>query len=189
MAKILAIIGSRDSGKTTVGEYLARQLTERGFRVGAIKHVHTPDFTMDVEGKDTWRYRHAGAGVVACVAEREVTVIRGVDEDRSLETILSYMCSSQLDIVLLEGLRSESAQRTDICKIVTARTPEDLEETLRRVAGPILAATGLIASGERGHQLVGLPLIDLGTDGARLVELVQSELSSRRAARPHSESA
>jgi molybdopterin-guanine dinucleotide biosynthesis protein B len=181
LAKILAIIGSRDSGKTTVGEYLARHLAEKGFKVGAIKHVHTPDFTLDVEGKDTWRYRHAGAQVVACVAEGEITVIRAAEQDRSLGKILSYMQADELDLILLEGLKSESSQRTDIYKIVTAKTQEDLDETVNRLAPPILAVTGLIAKKESGRQLAGLPLIDIDTEGERLVELVQSKIPLKRA--------
>jgi len=181
LARILAIIGSRDSGKTTVGEYLAQHLTGRGFRVGAIKHVHTPDFAIDVEGKDTWRYRHAGARVVACVAEREVTIIRAADEKKSIDRVLSYMRSEELDVILLEGLKSESAQRPDVFKIVTAKTEEDLEETLKRTVPPILAVTGVIAGKERGTKLAGLPLIEIEKEGARLVDLVENELSLRRA--------
>ncbi|MEM3046848.1 MAG: molybdopterin-guanine dinucleotide biosynthesis protein B [Candidatus Bathyarchaeia archaeon] len=181
MTKVLAIIGSRDSGKTTVGEYLARRLAEKGFKVGAIKHVHTPDFSLDVEGKDTWRYRHAGAQVVACVAEGEITVIRAAEQDRSLSKVLSYMQADELDIVLLEGLKSESSQRTDVYKVVTAKRPEDLEETMKRLAPPILAVTGLIAKKALGRQLAGLPVVDIDTEGERLAELVQSKIRLKEA--------
>lgn len=177
MVKILAIIGSRDSGKTTVGEFLVQGLTHDGFRVGAIKHVHDPSFNLDVEGKDTWRYSHAGASVVACVGERQITVMRAADKEPSVDGILTYMSGDELDVVLLEGLKSESAQRTDIFKIVTAKTMEDLKETMSRTVPPILAITGVIAQERGGSNAFGVAVVDLQEEASGLVELVKKRLS------------
>ena len=63
-AAIIAVVGSKKSGKTTTIEALTRELVKRGFKVAAVKHVSEPDFTMDTKGKDTWRFAQAGARIV-----------------------------------------------------------------------------------------------------------------------------
>ena len=49
-------------GKTTLIEKLVRRLKEKGLRVAVVKHDGHA-FSMDREGKDTWRYTRAGADV------------------------------------------------------------------------------------------------------------------------------
>ena len=44
-----------------VDVYKRQELSKRGYKVGTIKHTHH-DF--DLEGKDTWKHREAGAKIV-----------------------------------------------------------------------------------------------------------------------------
>ena len=73
--KLLAVVGTKNSGKTTVAECVISGLTKKGFRVGSIKHIHHPDFSMDREGTNTWRHARAGSKVVAAVSKTEIALI------------------------------------------------------------------------------------------------------------------
>ncbi|MCJ7559854.1 molybdopterin-guanine dinucleotide biosynthesis protein B, partial [Candidatus Bathyarchaeota archaeon] len=64
----IAVVGSKKSGKTTTIENLVRELTKKGYKVAAIKHVSEPDFTIDTAGKDTWKFAKAGAKTIISVA-------------------------------------------------------------------------------------------------------------------------
>jgi len=66
---IVAVVGSSNSGKTTAVEALIKGLTKRGYTVASAKHIPDPEFTIDTEGKDTWRYAKAGASSVLSVAQ------------------------------------------------------------------------------------------------------------------------
>jgi molybdopterin-guanine dinucleotide biosynthesis protein B len=179
MAIIFAVIGSKDSGKTTTIEYLVSCLAKEGFQVGSVKHIHAPNFSIDTPKKDTFRFAQAGAKVVVSGADREIAFIKRVSEySRSLqlEEILNFLEKENLDVIFLEGFRSTIAQRKDIFKIITAKDSEDLEKTLKRTAPPILAATGLIANQMSKSQVSNIPIINVLTEGDALLKLVKGVL-------------
>ncbi len=51
------VIGRHNSGKTTLVEYLARELQKRGYRIGYIKHDPKGKGKTDKEGSDTHRVK------------------------------------------------------------------------------------------------------------------------------------
>ena len=57
--RLVAVVGKKNSGKTTLVVALVRELVRRGHRVMTIKHVSHP-FEMDQQGRDTWRHMHEG---------------------------------------------------------------------------------------------------------------------------------
>ena len=61
--KAIGIIGYSNTGKTTLIEKLIPLFAARGLRVAAIKNAHH-GFDMDRPGKDSYRYREAGAAQV-----------------------------------------------------------------------------------------------------------------------------
>ena len=64
MPVIISIVGKSDSGKTALLERLIPEIRKRGYNIGVIKHnVH--GFELDHEGKDSWRYKQAGAQAVS----------------------------------------------------------------------------------------------------------------------------
>ena len=73
MPKIVAVVGGKHSGKTTVIESLIAELKCRGYRVGAIKEmVRIP--TLDTPATETDRYTSAGAEVIAAVPRHETVI-------------------------------------------------------------------------------------------------------------------
>ena len=72
---ILNIYGPSNSGKTQLVEKLVTALRERDYSVGTVKNIHVEGFSIDTEGKDTWRHYKAGAEMVVANSEDEVAFL------------------------------------------------------------------------------------------------------------------
>lgn len=98
--KILGVAGTKNTGKTTLVTLIVRELVKRGYQVGTIKHTH---HEFDLEGKDTWKHREAGAELV--VGSGEDTFFL-VNERFELEKILKIISSiKELDYIVIEGFK------------------------------------------------------------------------------------
>ena len=121
--QVIAVVGSRKSGKTTTTENLIKELTKRGYKVAAIKHISKPDFTIDTAGKDTWKFAKAGANTIISVAATEIATIEKVNtESVSLETLLKK-CKGN-DVVFVEGLKKLVALKKKVPKIVAVKSKQ-----------------------------------------------------------------
>jgi len=103
---VVSLIGWSGSGKTTFLEQVVRILSEDGVRVGIIKH-HGHTTSVDVEGKDTWRYGQAGACPVVISSAAEYAIIRKVEREKTLAE-LAEIIADESDIVLTEGFRRQA---------------------------------------------------------------------------------
>ena len=61
---VIAVVGGKKIGKTRTIETLIRHLAKEGYKIGAVKHIPEPNFTIDQKGKDTWTYAQSGATVI-----------------------------------------------------------------------------------------------------------------------------
>ncbi len=179
MVKLLAMLGSSKSGKTSTVEYLVSKLIEQGFKIGSAKHVHHPDFTIDVEGKDTWRHVEAGVKRVVCVSEGEVAIIRKEKgTSYTLEELVELFRDEEFDLVILEGFHWLVSGRKEVVKIVTAKDEEDAKNRLNGTSPPIIAITGRVSHNKDGETIGGIPVIDFKTSGARLANMVTDAIHS-----------
>lgn len=153
IARMVSVVGFKDSGKTTVVEGVVRELVKRGYRVGTAKHVGDPSFSFDRRGTDTWRHAQAGASKVVCVADGEITQIEK-KEVRLPEVLRLFQ---DADFFILEGFRGLPG----IPRVVVARNTEDAERLVDRLT---LATVGV--------RVAGLPYFTIG-DLIRLAELVE----------------
>ena len=170
---IIAVVGSSNSGKTTAVEALIKGLSKRGYTVASAKHIPDPKFTIDTEGKDTWRYAKAGASSVLSVAPEELTVIKKVDTtEYGLEQIVAET-PDEVDIVILEGFKGLVEQDTTIPKIVATKMDEEISEALKRYRN-ILAFIGHIPDGKVDTEA---PFIDALKEPQKLVDLVNSKVA------------
>ncbi len=117
--KVIAVSGTKNTGKTTLVTKIITELTGRGFRVGTIKHTH---HTFDLEGKDTWKHREAGAEIV--VGSGDETFLT-VNENMDLDQLLSMIkFIKELDFVVLESFK-----HSKYAKIVTSDVEDEFTIT------------------------------------------------------------
>jgi molybdopterin-guanine dinucleotide biosynthesis protein B len=114
--KAVGIVGYHKSGKTTLGVRLCQILSDKGLRVGVIKHVSCE---LRLADADSSRYK-AFASVVAAASPQEAEII--VKGEKRLEDMLQYC--DDCDLVLVEGFKRERL----FPKIVCVREKEEKEE-------------------------------------------------------------
>ena len=103
--KAIGFIGYSNSGKTTLIEKLIPRFRARGFSVSAIKNAHH-GFDMDRPGKDSYRYREAGAGqVLISTTERWALLTETPQGHATLDDLLAQL--APCDLVIVEGFKSE----------------------------------------------------------------------------------
>jgi len=177
MIPIIAVLGATKSGKTTLIEYLISNLSKEGFKIGTIKHIHKAGFSIDAKGKDTWRHAKAGAKIVVGAAPEELTIIRKKEvSENELEEIIDLIKNEELDLLIIEGFHSVVGQRKDIFKIVAAKSEEELRRTLEDTVDPVLAITGPFAKLKVAPGGVKIPIIDIKTEGKKILEIVKKSL-------------
>ena len=169
--QVIAVVGTKKSGKTTTIESLIRELTKRGYKVAAIKHVPETGHTIDTIGKDTWRYAQAGAKTIVSAAAGEIATI----EKTSVETVklnaLIRKCKGN-DIVFIEGLKKMVAKRKDISKIVVAKTMDEAVGAIEAYK-PILAFSGPFSTEDLNFQI---PYADAKETLEKLADIVENRL-------------
>lgn len=112
MIPIISVVGKSDSGKTTLLEKLIRELANRGYKVGSIKHdAHS--FEIDHEGKDSWRHKKAGATITLISSPSKIAMVLDSDHDHTL-TELRDKFIKDVDIVLTEGFKRESLPKIEV---------------------------------------------------------------------------
>ena len=101
--KAVALAGFSNCGKTELICKLLSLAGERGFRVAAVKHSHKI-LEVDQPGKDTWRFRQAGAQTVALAAPGLLQVTHSPAGDLPAEAVLAAL-PHDADFVLVEGFK------------------------------------------------------------------------------------
>ncbi|HUL65941.1 MAG TPA: molybdopterin-guanine dinucleotide biosynthesis protein B [Burkholderiaceae bacterium] len=104
--KTIGFIGYSNTGKTTLIEKLVPLFTAQGLRVAAIKHAHH-GFDMDRPGKDSYRYRQAGAQQVLIATAERWALLTETPRPAALADLVAHL--APCDLVIVEGFRSEGA--------------------------------------------------------------------------------
>jgi len=179
MVVLIAAVGISGSGKTTTIEFLISNFTKNGYRVGAIKHIHRENFTIDKEGSNTWRFSQAGSKITVAISPDEIATIEKTKASlENLDKVIKQLENEQLDIIFIEGFHSYISKRPDIAKIITAKTNEDLVKTISNSVPPILAITGIIAKNK--PQVTKIPLLDLPNEGTQLLDIVKNHITTSK---------
>lgn len=172
-ATVVGVVGGKKSGKTTTIEILIRELSRRGYRIAVAKHVSESNFTIDTEGKDTWRYAQSGAKMVVAASAGEIATIEKTRTHLSMKEILQRCKGS--DIVFLEGFKKLVAEDKSIHKIVVAESAKDIEEAIE-VFRPILAFTGPYSPGKANMKI---PYIDVLKHGKEIADIVEKAVRKK----------
>ena len=112
---VISVVGSSGAGKTTLIERLLRELSGRKYTVAAVKHC-PHGFDLDVEGKDSWRFKEAGARGVFLASPGRVGLIEDKEPVPGLKGIAWHYFTG-FDIVLGEGFSKER----EVAEIVVLR--------------------------------------------------------------------
>ena len=112
MIPIVSIVGKSHSGKTTLIEKIILELNDRGYKVATVKHdVH--GFDIDIEGKDSWRHKKAGAHTTIISSPEKVAAIRDVEEDLSLDKLRGTFIRD-VDIIISEGYKKDIHPKIEV---------------------------------------------------------------------------
>jgi molybdopterin-guanine dinucleotide biosynthesis protein B len=111
MKTVSFIAASSNSGKTTLIEKVVRILKDRGLRVAVIKHA-SKGFELDRPGKDSWRFRKAGADAVMLVGPDDVALMKKTERQPSSEEL--ELWAGDVDIVIREGFKQEGSNRIEV---------------------------------------------------------------------------
>ena len=119
---MVAVIGRKHSGKTTLVVRLSAELGTRGHRVMIVKHgSHT--FNIDPETTDTYRHYHeGGAAKVAMVAPDKFALIERHAEEPALEDVVGKHMSDA-DLVICEGFTSSALPKIEIFRRAAHAAP------------------------------------------------------------------
>lgn len=166
MPKLVAVVGGKHSGKTTVIEHLITELKRRGFRVGAIKEmVRIP--TLDTPTTETDRYASAGAEIIVAVPRDETVFF--IKKRLTLKEVLPYL--NGLAYAILEGFESEET----LPKIVAAKTAGEAKGYVDK---SVIAISGLIIESETETKKASglkVPLLNSTTQVKELADLVEQK--------------
>jgi molybdopterin-guanine dinucleotide biosynthesis protein B len=110
---MVAVIGKKHSGKTTLTVRLAAELHRRGRRVMTIKHgAHT--FNIDPATTDTYRHYHEGhAERVAMAAPDKFALVMRWGEELGPEAIAERYLGDA-DVVLCEGFKDSALPKIEV---------------------------------------------------------------------------
>ena len=120
--KRVHIVGRKNSGKTTLIVELAAYLTQRGLRIGTIKHTHHRH-ELDTPGKDSHRHRLAGANTVAVLSPELIAVYRRSDvvgDDRYTALAAAF---ADCNLVLVEGDLAAKAPKVEVWRHAVQEAP------------------------------------------------------------------
>jgi molybdopterin-guanine dinucleotide biosynthesis adapter protein len=118
---VFIFVGHSGSGKTTLIEKLLRELSGRGLRVATIKHAHHK-VVLDTPGKDSWRYKQAGAVMSMLVTSSELQLVADA-VDRREPAQLAQRFLGEADLVLAEGFSHASGVKIEVLRRECSTTP------------------------------------------------------------------
>jgi len=164
MPPIVSIVGQSESGKTTLIEKLIPLLTERGYRIGTIKHTHHA-VDIDRSGKDSARHRTAGAETVMLASPGRIAMFKATASE-TLDGLIRYF--EDVDLLITEGYKREKKPKIEV---------------LRAAVGSELLCRddpGLVAVATDADLDVHVPVFRLD-DPAAIAEFIEQRfLASRR---------
>ncbi|GHU20820.1 hypothetical protein FACS189475_09970 [Betaproteobacteria bacterium] len=118
---VFIFVGHSNSGKTTFVEKLIPELTRRGQRIATIKHAHHK-VELDTTGKDSWRYKQAGAALSMLVTTSALQLIADADAQRE-PLQLAERFLGEADLVLAEGFSHAPGPKIEVLRRATGKPP------------------------------------------------------------------
>lgn len=119
--KVIAVTGYSGSGKTTLIEKLLPVLHAAGLKVATIKHTHH-QVAFDTPGKDSWRFKQAGAVASMLVTPQALQLVADLpDSPDPVQLAQRYF--SDVDLVLAESFSQASCPKIEVLRAACSTTP------------------------------------------------------------------
>ena len=118
---VVSVVGNSGAGKTTFLEKMIPEMTNRGLKVGTIKHDVHGRFEMDKPGKDSWRHKHAGASTTVISSPYRIGMVMDVKYDHNLDELVSFF--SGMDVILTEGYKQDHKPKLEIFRPEITKEP------------------------------------------------------------------
>ena len=101
--KTIAVIGWKNSGKTTLVSRLVSHLRKKKFKVGVVKHAHHT-FDIDHPNTDSYKIRQAGSYKTTIVSEKRLAHIEEkISPEIDIEELIKL--NKGCDILIFEGFK------------------------------------------------------------------------------------
>ena len=101
--KTIAVIGWKNSGKTTLVSRLVSHLKKKKFKVGVVKHAHHT-FDIDHPNTDSYKIRQAGSYKTTIVSEKRLAHIEEkISSEIDIEELIKF--NNGCDILIFEGFK------------------------------------------------------------------------------------
>ena len=101
--KTIAVIGWKNSGKTTLVSRLVAHLKKKKFKVGVVKHAHHT-FDIDHPNTDSYKIREAGSYKTTIVSEKRLAHIEEkISPEIDIEELIKL--NNGCDILIFEGFK------------------------------------------------------------------------------------
>jgi len=117
--KAVSFVAKSGTGKTTLLVKVIRELSLRGYRVGAYKASH--HFDIDQPGKDSYRMAQAGAVLTMINSPDKLALIQSEPTGLDIQALL-LRYFSEVDIVLVEGDKSGPLPKIEVCRCQKSET-------------------------------------------------------------------
>ena len=145
--KAIGIVGPSGTGKTTLIEKLIFEFRQRGLVVSTVKQARA-DFAIDHPGKDSDRFRAAGATEVLIASGSRYALMHYGDgeQEPTLSSLLGRLVPA--DLVLVEGFRMD-----DIPKIEVRRAAAPVKKPWVTVSGTVAVASDYPTNEDKFPQL------------------------------------
>lgn len=114
MVPVVSFVGYHNSGKTTFATKVLKILKEKGYRIAAIKATKHSKVVKDVKGKDSYKYREAGAESVGIFTPDELILFHSANRETLNPELLSFLLFEEFDLVLCEGFKSSPVPKIEV---------------------------------------------------------------------------
>ncbi|WP_193771142.1 molybdopterin-guanine dinucleotide biosynthesis protein B [Candidatus Magnetaquicoccus inordinatus] len=115
---VIGFSAASGTGKTTLMAAVISELAQAGLRIAAIKHGHHPA-DPDMPGKDTYRFRQAGAATVLFAARERWFMIQELRDqpELSLDEQVHFLLNH--DLILVEGYKNEQQPKIVVHRLAS----------------------------------------------------------------------
>jgi molybdopterin-guanine dinucleotide biosynthesis protein MobB len=113
---VVSFLARSGTGKTTLIEKIIKILSQKGYKVSSIKHTDH-NVSADIEGKDSWRHKNAGAFSTMLISKEKISFFSDVEPsaDITVDGLISDFFKGS-DILIVEGFKELGLKKIELAR-------------------------------------------------------------------------